>query len=95
MLHEHMPSWFPLAMDLALVTGQRREDIVNMKFNDVFDNRLHVTQIKTGMKIAIPLSLTLEVPGLRPGTVIDRCRLVSRTDFMISAGIRKNSPTGN
>ncbi|ESO56745.1 hypothetical protein SEEN6907_22211, partial [Salmonella enterica subsp. enterica serovar Newport str. VA_R100506907] len=22
-----------------------------MKFNDVFDNRLHVTQIKTGMKI--------------------------------------------
>ncbi|OSJ77562.1 phage integrase, partial [Salmonella enterica subsp. enterica serovar Newport str. SHSN007] len=48
-----------------------------MKFNDVFDNRLHVTQIKTGMKIAIPLSLTLEVPGLRPGTVIDRCRLVS------------------
>ncbi len=40
MLHEHMPSWFPLAMDLALVTGQRREDIVNMKFNDVFDNRL-------------------------------------------------------
>ncbi|PAP47024.1 hypothetical protein CJZ25_09360 [Salmonella enterica subsp. enterica serovar Albany] len=82
-------------MDLALVTGQRREDIVNMKFNDVFDNRLYVTQIKTGMKIAIPLSLTLEVPGLRPGTVIDRCRLVSRTDFMISAGIRKNSPTGN
>ncbi|EDH9977172.1 hypothetical protein CC624_23400, partial [Salmonella enterica subsp. enterica serovar Wangata] len=27
--------------------------------------------------------------------LIDRCRLVSRTDFMISAGIRKNSPTGN
>lgn len=92
---EHMPAWFPLAMDLALVTGQRREDIVNMKFSDVFDNRLYVTQIKTGMKIAIPLSLTLQATGLRLGTVIDRCRLVSRTDFMISAGIRKNSPTGN
>ncbi|EGR8329599.1 tyrosine-type recombinase/integrase [Salmonella enterica] len=92
---EHLPVWFPLAMDLALVTGQRREDIVNMKFSDVVDNRLYVTQIKTGMKIAIPLSLTLEAPGLRLGTVIDRCRLVSRTDFMISAGIRKNSPTGN
>ncbi|EPI3297956.1 tyrosine-type recombinase/integrase [Salmonella enterica subsp. enterica serovar Typhimurium] len=72
-----------------------REDIVNMKFSDVFDNRLYVTQIKTGMKIAIPLSLTLRATGLRLGTVIDRCRLVSRTDFMISAGIRKNSPTGN
>lgn len=57
--------------------------------------RIHVTQIKTGMKIAFPLSLPLEVPGLRLGTVIDRCRLVSKTDFMISAGIRKNSPTGN
>lgn len=55
----------------------------------------YVTQIKTGMKIAIPLSLTLRATGLRLGTVIDRCRLVSRTDFMISAGIRKNSPTGN
>ncbi|QKO41502.1 integrase [Serratia marcescens] len=26
---------------------------------------------------------------------IDRCRLVSTTDFMISAGIRKNSPDGS
>lgn len=64
---EHMPTWFPLAMDLALVTGQRREDIVNMKFSDIVDGRLHVTQIKTGMKIAFPLSLTLQAPGLRPG----------------------------
>ncbi|EAT3492761.1 integrase [Salmonella enterica] len=92
---EKLPAWFPLAMDLALITGQRREDIANMKFSDIVDGRLHVTQIKTGMKIAFPLSLTLEVPGLRLGTVIDRCRLVSRTDFMISAGIRKNSPAGN
>ncbi|EDU0236830.1 integrase, partial [Salmonella enterica subsp. enterica serovar Lattenkamp] len=36
-------------------------------------------------------SLPLKAPGLRPGTVIDRCQLVSRADFMISAGIRKNS----
>ncbi|EDR3245376.1 integrase, partial [Salmonella enterica subsp. houtenae] len=47
------------------------------------------------MKIAIPLSLTLRATGLCLGTVIAHCRLVSRTDFMISAGIRKNSPTGN
>lgn len=38
-----------------------------MKFSDDFDNRLYVTQIKAGMKIAIPLSLTLQAPGLRPG----------------------------
>lgn len=40
--------WLPLAMDLALVTAQRREDIANMRFTDVYDYRLHVTQIKTG-----------------------------------------------
>ncbi|ENA9695612.1 phage integrase Arm DNA-binding domain-containing protein [Salmonella enterica subsp. enterica] len=92
---DQLPPWFPLAMDLALVTGQRREDVANMQFSHIQDNRLRVTQIKTGMKIAIPLSLTLPVAGLHLGAVIDRCRLVSRSDFLISAGIRKNSPNGN
>lgn len=48
-----------------------------------------------GRSILADRSLPLEAPGLRPGTVIDRCQLVSRADFMISAGIRKNSLTGN
>lgn len=92
---EQMPSWFPLAMDLALVTGQRREDIASMKFNDIYNERLHVTQIKTGMKIAIPLTLSLKAAGLQLGAVIERCQQISRTDFLISAGIRKNSPNGS
>lgn len=33
--------------------------------------------------------------GLRLSTVIDRCRLVSRSEYLISAGIRKNSPNGS
>ncbi|HIA7339490.1 TPA: tyrosine-type recombinase/integrase, partial [Escherichia coli] len=90
-----LPAWFPLAMDLALVTGQRREDITNMRFSDIYDDRLHIRQIKTGMMIAIPLSLSLPVAGLRLGTVVERCRLVSRGDYLISAGIRKNSPDGS
>lgn len=91
---EQLPAWFPLAVDLALVTGQRREDVVNMRFSNIKDERLYLTQIKTGMKIALPLSLTLPPVGLRLSTIIDRCRLLSRTDFMISAGIRKNSQKG-
>ncbi|EFZ5937058.1 tyrosine-type recombinase/integrase, partial [Shigella boydii] len=31
---DQLPAWFPLAMDLALVTGQRREDITNMRFSE-------------------------------------------------------------
>lgn len=92
---EQMPAWFPLSMDLALITAQRREDVACMRFSHIIDDRLYVTQIKTGMKIALPLSLSLPATGLRLSTVIDRCRLVSRTDFLISAGIRKNSPDGS
>ncbi|EAO2684821.1 integrase [Salmonella enterica] len=33
--------------------------------------------------------------GLRLSTVIDRCRRVSRSEYLISAGIRKNSPNGS
>lgn len=87
---EQLPPWFQLAMDLAMVTGQRREDISRMKFSDIYDGRLHVTQSKTGMKIAFPLSLTLSVAGLRLGTVVDRCRLLSKSDFLISPDNRKN-----
>lgn len=92
---EQLPVWFPLAMDLALVTAQRREDVATMRFSDIYDDRLHVIQKKTGAMLAIPLSLTLPATGLRLGTVVDRCKLVSRSDFLISAGIRKNSPDGS
>ncbi|ONF73361.1 hypothetical protein BXA16_24110 [Salmonella enterica subsp. enterica serovar Typhimurium] len=47
------------------------------------------------MKIALPLSLNLPSMGLRLSTVIERCRLVSRSEYLISAGIRKNSPNGS
>lgn len=92
---EQQPAWFALSMDLALVTGQRREDVVKMKFIDVHDNRLYIEQTKTGALIAIPLTLTLKSVGLSLSNVIDRCRQVSRTDFLISSGIRKNSPDGS
>jgi integrase len=90
-----LPVWFPLAMDLALVTAQRREDVAAMRFSEIRDNRLHVTQQKTGAMLSIPLSLTLPSFGLRLSTVVDRCRLVSRSDFLISSGKRKNSQDGS
>lgn len=92
---EQLPVWFRLALELAIVTGQRREDIAEMRFSHIYDDRLHITQTKTGAMIAIPLSLTLPVVGLRLGAVVDRSRLASRTDFLISSGIRKNCPDGN
>jgi hypothetical protein len=84
-----LPPWLPL----ALVTTQRREDIANMRFTNIYDDRLHVTQIKTGAMISIPLSLSLN--GIRPSAIIHRCCLLSTSDFLISAGKRKNNPDGS
>lgn len=92
---EALPVWFRNGMDLALVTGQRREDIVEMRFSEIRDNRLHVVHIKTGMMIAISLDLELRCAGLVLGDVIERCRKGNSTDFLISAGVRKNSLAGS
>lgn len=90
-----MPAWFGLAMDLALITGQRREDLTQFRFDQVVNGRLQIEQGKTGAMISLPLDLELKAVNLRLGTVIDRCRRASTTDFMISAGSRKNSPDGS
>ncbi|MDR5019073.1 phage integrase Arm DNA-binding domain-containing protein [Yersinia rochesterensis] len=90
-----LPAWFGLSMDLALVTGQRREDLSLMRFDQIVDGRLQIDQGKTGAMISLPLDLELKAVGLRLSTVIDQCRLASKTDFMISTGIRKNSPDGS
>jgi integrase len=61
---------------LALVTGQRRSDLVRMRFADVWDNHLHVVQAKTGERIALPLALRLHAIGVSLGEVIRQCRAV-------------------
>ncbi len=86
-----MPPWFGLAMDLALVSGQRREDLTQMRFSHAVDGRLLVEQGKTGAMISLPLDLELKIVGLRLGAVIDRCRLASTTGFMISFSISKTA----
>ncbi|ANS42414.1 hypothetical protein Q5A_009770 [Serratia inhibens PRI-2C] len=92
---EPMPTWCGLAMDLALVTGQRREDLTQMQFDHVVDGRLQVEQGKTGTLISLPLDLELKSMGLQLGAVIDHCQRTSTTEFLLSAGIRKNSPDGS
>lgn len=66
--------WLMRAMELALVTGQRREDLARAKFSDYRDGFLHVIQGKTGAKIRISGSLRLEAVGLTLDEVIKRCR---------------------
>ncbi|RHW55029.1 integrase, partial [Cronobacter sakazakii] len=71
------------AMLLALVTGQRLGDISNMRFNDIWDDHLHVIQEKTGAKLAIPLSLKLNAINWSLRDVVTRCRDYAVSPYLI------------
>jgi len=72
-------AWLEPLLLLALVTGQRRGDLVKMAFSDVVDGHLRVEQQKQagkgyGARIAIPLSLRLDAIGMTLADVIEQCR---------------------
>ncbi len=71
---EKLQPYVQNSMLLALVSGQRRTDISNMKFSDVWDGHLHITQSKTGTRLALPISLFLPELNMTLGDVIKRCR---------------------
>ncbi|NUU68179.1 tyrosine-type recombinase/integrase [Enterobacteriaceae bacterium BIT-l23] len=82
-------SWAANAFNLALVTGQRREDVAKFQFSHIKDGRLFVEQEKTGHKLAIPLDLTLDSAGLVLQDVIDQCRTNNPSDYMIYSAVRR------
>lgn len=66
--------WVQRSMELALVAGQRREDLRDLGPRNVRDEKLWVTQRKTGALVCIPLDLRLHVLGWSVGEIIARCR---------------------
>lgn len=71
------------AMLLALVTGQRRIDIVKMKFTDIWDDHLHIEQSKKGRKVAIPLSLRCDAVDITLADVVKKCRDRTLSKYLI------------
>lgn len=68
-----LPAWWSAAWTLALVSGQRRADLVKMRFADVHDGWLHVDQQKTGAMLALPLELRLGAIGVSIGDAVAAC----------------------
>lgn len=62
------------AMLLAIVTGQRLDDVVNMKFSDIKNDMLHIEQGKYGARVAIPLSIRNNAINMSLREVVARCR---------------------
>ena len=50
-----------IAFMLALYTGQRRGDILKIRWDQIRDGRLHLTQAKTGKPLVIPIHAKLRV----------------------------------
>ena len=71
---EHQPPWVSRMLTLALVSGQRRSDLVKMRFSDVWDDHLHVEQFKTGARLALPLGLRLDALSTTLSDAIEACR---------------------
>lgn len=71
LIYSEAPRWFQNVLDLALVTGQRRSDLVGMRFDAIQDGYLPVRQEKgrrhnTGL---VKIEMTPELTEL-----INRCR---------------------
>ena len=79
-IREVAPIWLQRAMNLALVTAQRREDITRMRFADFKDGKLHVEQGKTGVRLSISGAIRLEAVDLSVEQVVGNCRdlIISR-----------------
>ena len=73
------------AMTLALVTGQRRSDIAEMKKSNVKRNYLLVDQYKTGAKIALPIKLECKKIGTSLRDIIES----ADNDFLVSRNNEK------
>nr|WP_006706629.1 tyrosine-type recombinase/integrase [Candidatus Regiella insecticola]EGY29090.1 Integrase [Candidatus Regiella insecticola 5.15] len=76
-------------MDLALLTGQRMGDIRQMQWKDIHDGKWWLQQQKTGMKLAIPLTLSLEVIGKNFEGVLNECRQQIKSENYIFVGRRE------
>ncbi|WP_025915465.1 tyrosine-type recombinase/integrase [Herminiimonas sp. CN] len=79
------PSWVVNAMDLALMTAQRREDICEAKFADLRDGYLYVIQGKSQGKVRLQqdASIRLDAVGMSIADAVRQCRDRIVSPFMI------------
>jgi integrase len=75
--HAETKPWLRNAMALALVSGQRREDIARAQRRDIREGCWWVEQHKTGNRVAIPLDIRLDALGMSLAEVLKQCSSTS------------------
>lgn len=72
------PYKLKLAMDLAVMIGQRQGDLLDLKWSDIKGMEIHIRQSKTGKRLAIEITSDLEA-------VLDKCwNLPNRGEYVIT-----------
>lgn len=96
-VHAVAHDWLRNAMDLALVTAQRRDDIAGARFADFRDEAWFIQQSKTGNRLILPTALRLDAIGLSLADVVKRCRATGiLSKHLIHQTTRMgNSPVGS
>lgn len=75
-IREHSPIHIQNAFDLALITLQRREDLISLAWADLRDGALEIRQQKTGVRLRITVTDPLE-------RVLSACRSHLDTPWII------------
>jgi integrase len=85
LIHAQANTWAKRAMILALVTGQRRDDIANMKFADFKDGYLHIEQGKSNgdTKLQIDGNIKATKIGISIADAIAGCRDLIISRYMV------------
>lgn len=82
-IREKVIPWVANGMNLALLTGQRIGDIVNMKFTDYKDGWLYIEQEKTGIKLRQEGRIYLAAAGMTIEDAIKQCRNRVVSHYMV------------
>lgn len=80
-IRDHAPQWLKNAIDLGLLMSERPCDLVNLRFDDIKDGHMHITQQKTGTQNDtswLKVEITHEFQK-----VIDQCRDGVDSPFLI------------
>lgn len=81
LIREKSPAWLQNAIDLALITAQRRTDILDMKFEGTKDGYLYVVQKKTAKASDAAWIRFAITPELQ--AVIARCRDATVSPYLV------------
>lgn len=93
-IRDQVPKWAANGMTLALVTGQRLDDITQMRFADYRDGHLFITQGKTGFKLQQEGAIRLAAVGISIEEAVKQCRDRCISKYMVhhTKAINKAKP---